>query len=115
MMDSQPTPPEVLLLDIDNTVYPYQPCHEAGLRRAYELAKSPGARWQGETAFRQDYASARQAVKSRLKAQAAEHSRLLYFKHMVETELGFTDYEKIAGLENAYVVPNQSTIYGILE
>src|SRR5438128_778594 len=101
-MESQPTPPEVLLLDIDNTVYPYQPCHEAGLRRAYAVAKCLVARWQDDAAFRQDYACARQAVKSRLRAYAAEHSRLLYFKQMVETESKFTDFQKIAALEHAY-------------
>jgi putative hydrolase of the HAD superfamily len=93
--------PRALLLDIDNTVYPYAPCHEAGLKHAFEESRQLNL-WTAEHSFRAAYESSRRSVKSRIEAHAAGHSRLLYFKEMIEGLRGFTLFEQTCRLEHAY-------------
>lgn len=101
MSDGELRQPRALLLDIDNTVYPYAPCHAAGIRSAYRRSVEFGL-WNGETAFSDQYAKARRRVKSRLGLNAAAHSRLLYFKEMIEERSGFTDFDRVQCMETAY-------------
>jgi HAD superfamily hydrolase (TIGR01549 family) len=74
--------PKAVLLDFDNTIYPYEPPHEAAMayvRRAmirdYSLP---------EADFDLQFAKARDQVKRQLGATASSHSRLLYFKRTLE-------------------------------
>lgn len=94
--------PRAVLLDLDNTVYPYEPCHEAGLRAARAVAAPLLGRWRDEQAFLADYTRARRLVKQRTGGQATAHSRLLYFKSMLETALGHTAVDPTLELEAAY-------------
>ena len=94
--------PQAVIVDLDNTVYPYQPCHEAGLLHAWTSAATLDRCWKVKAEFSRDYAQARRAVKSRTGGQAAEHSRLLYFKDMVEARWGRTDAEAVLELREAY-------------
>ncbi len=80
--------PEAILLDIDNTIYAYEPCHEAGLSRAFSAGKD---RFPTRSAFEQAYHDARKEAKNRVSTQAASHCRLLYFKQMTENLFGRTD------------------------
>jgi putative hydrolase of the HAD superfamily len=93
-------PPSCILLDLDNTLYDYEPCHAAGQAAARALAQqtlnlSP-------TAFDRCYADARAELKQRLGPTAASHSRLLYFQRTVE-RAGFATQPFVAlQLEQAY-------------
>lgn len=74
--------PGCVLLDFDNTLYDYEPCHAAGRKAAgdtaHELLNFDPA------SFTTFYEKARAEVKARLGAGAASHNRLLYFKAMLE-------------------------------
>jgi putative hydrolase of the HAD superfamily len=91
-----------LLVDLDNTVYAYDPCHEEGLREAGRCARTLPDAWASECSFRDGYAQAREAVKSRVGRQAAAHSRLLYFKEMIETRFGASRLEEAVVLSDSY-------------
>ena len=94
--------PSALLVDLDNTVYAYDPCHEEGLREAWRCVRTlPGA-WGSEISFRDSYAQARETVKARVGCQAAAHSRLLYFKEMLETCFGASRPEEAVTLNDSY-------------
>ena len=76
------TPPAAILLDIDNTLYPYAPAHATAwtavrdkLRAAHSLPLDD---------FDKAAADARLSVKERLGATAASHSRLLYLQRTLE-------------------------------
>ena len=74
--------PEVVALDLDNTMFAYEPCHKAAmslvsreLKNRFEL---PEHKWLPA------YEESRLATKTRLGAVASSHSRLAYFKGMLE-------------------------------
>nr|WP_309685899.1 HAD family hydrolase [Armatimonas sp.] len=89
--------PSAILLDIDNTVYAYAPCHEAGLKAAF-LASGEA----DEVAFRADYATARNQAKKLIADTGAAHCRLLYFKRLLENRLGHTALPETLALYKAY-------------
>jgi putative hydrolase of the HAD superfamily len=75
--------PDALLLDLDNTLYPYAPAHDAalsavGTKVVQTLAISPEE-------FRRAFEEARRQVKHRLGRTASAHSRLLYMQRLLET------------------------------
>lgn len=74
--------PSAILLDLDNTLYPYDPAHKAAMTAVRRKAGDD----LGLTAKRFDevFGQARAAVKAQLGAVAASHSRLLYFQRMLE-------------------------------
>ncbi len=75
--------PLALLLDLDNTLYAYDPCHEAALGAVAEVGVAQGvASSVGE--FEDIYAQARADVKAQLGDVAASHHRLFYFQRLVE-------------------------------
>ena len=91
-----------LLVDIDNTVYAYGPCHEAGLREAWRSLQALPTVWSSEDSFRESYAHARGVVKSRVGLQAAAHSRLLYFKEMLEQGYSVSRLDQAVALSDSY-------------
>lgn len=93
--------PKALLLDIDNTVYAYEPCHVAGLKQAFIKSRQLDL-WTAEDCFYRAYDASRRSVKSRIQSHAAGHCRLLYFKEMLEGLRGFTLFEQTCRLERAY-------------
>ena len=71
-----------ILLDLDNTLYAYRPCHLAGVRAAYHAYRTYlPVRF---TDFQSAYQGARRAVHAALRGQAAMHHRLLYFQQICE-------------------------------
>ncbi|MCC6212778.1 MAG: HAD family hydrolase [Burkholderiales bacterium] len=74
--------PNAVLFDTDNTLFPYEPAHRAGMRAVREKA----ARLFGiaPEKFDQGFDAARDAIKQRLGRTASSHSRLLYFQRMLE-------------------------------
>jgi HAD superfamily hydrolase (TIGR01549 family) len=95
--------PRFVLFDLDNTVYPYDPCHRSGLALAQAAAAALDSAWADPAAFRAGYDRARRAVKARVgKAAASSHCRLLYFKQQVEERSGRSDLAASLLLHDAY-------------
>lgn len=69
---------KALLIDLDNTLYPYDPSHEKALKAAFAVL--PNAIPQPLAAFMQG----RQSIHNTLKGTAASHNRLLYFQKTLE-------------------------------
>ena len=76
------TKPDCVLFDLDNTLYPYKPAHEAGLS-AVKIKVTKNFNLTGQT-FDEAFNKARQMTKAQLKNTAASHSRLLYMQKMLE-------------------------------
>jgi FMN phosphatase YigB (HAD superfamily) len=74
--------PDAILFDTDNTLYAYDPAHEAAMA-AVRLKVVSTFSVEG-TAFDKAFAEARKDVKARLKHTAASHNRLLYMQRMLE-------------------------------
>lgn len=75
-------PPDAVLFDTDNTLYPYDPAHKA----AMDAVRTKAVRVFGidKEKFDESFGMARNAVKERLRGTASSHSRLLYFQRMLE-------------------------------
>jgi len=74
--------PDAVLFDTDNTLYPYEPPHQA----AMQAVRAKATRLFGiePEKFDQSFNAARKAIKARLSHTASSHSRLLYFQQMLE-------------------------------
>jgi len=93
-------PIRALLLDLDDTLYAYAPCNEAGLEAAYERLQR--RRIVGWREFEALHARVRGELAVELAGQAASHDRLLFFKHMVEELVGGAEVELVLALHEAY-------------
>lgn len=72
-----------VIFDLDNTLYAYDPCHEASLDEVAGIGvQARLARTKDE--FRVLYAQARSEVKNDVGDVAASHHRLFYFQRLVE-------------------------------
>jgi putative hydrolase of the HAD superfamily len=78
---------DAVLFDLDNTLYPYDVCNEAGKRGAYEAARRSGYDFDRE-AFEALYQTGRREAKRETSGTAACHSRALYFKHGLREHAG---------------------------
>lgn len=74
--------PAAILLDLDNTLYPYAPAHRAATAAVRQ--KAADVLGLDTPRFDEALARARAAVKAQLGPVAASHSRLLYFQRMLE-------------------------------
>ena len=90
-----------VLLDFDNTLYAYKPCHEKALRRLYDEYSTIIEALSYED-FLLRYKEAQDAVKEKTNGQAASHSRFLYVQHMLECAIKKTDVQKTLLLEETY-------------
>lgn len=80
-----------LLLDLDDTIYAYQPCHKAGFEACKALAKE---KYNIEIEdFEKAWKIGRNQVHQDLIGQGASHSRLLYVQKL---------YEKLFNKTNPY-------------
>ena len=74
--------PEAVCFDLDNTLYPYAPCNQAGMTAVYaKLEKLFNIKEHKASTF---FHEARTQVHNQLGAIASSHSRLLYFQRMLE-------------------------------
>lgn len=89
-----------MLVDFDNTLYEYEPCHKKGLRSAYEKVNE----WHPISFedFIVAYKKAQKVVKERVGLVAASHSRILYFQTLLEEFFGKTMIEESLVLESVY-------------
>jgi putative hydrolase of the HAD superfamily len=95
-----PRLPSLVIFDLDDTLYPYEPSHRAGTAALVQFA----ARELGvkERAFLDVWESARKRVKARLGATGSSHSRLLYGHEAIEM-LGLRSQPALAlALEQEY-------------
>jgi len=77
----------LLLVDLDDTLYDYTSCNQAGKTAAWQTARDRGYDITREE-FRQRYQTGRHSVKHRLETTAASHSRQLYIKSGFEHHPG---------------------------
>ncbi len=88
-----------VLIDLDNTLYRYEPCHQAGLEAAWRMTESQ----LGDLPdFMKQYEAAQKAVKARIPEHGASHSRLLYFQNLLESIDPAAVYSLAPQLESAY-------------
>ncbi len=78
---------DAVLFDLDDTLYPYPPCNEAGKQAAFEAARELGYAFDRE-AFEALYQAGRADIKRDLSGTAASHERYLYFKRGLEAHTG---------------------------
>jgi len=74
--------PDAFLFDTDNTLYPYEPAHDAAMQAVKGKVVASFSISPDE--FEKAYYEARSQVKNRLKNTASSHSRLLYLQRMLE-------------------------------
>tara|TARA_B100000242_G_C43042438_1_gene486377 strand:+ start:910 stop:1659 length:750 start_codon:yes stop_codon:yes gene_type:complete len=74
--------PKAILFDTDNTLYDYEPANKAAEKAAQKRAKE--LLGISEDIFKEFYFQAKKDVKQTLGKTASSHSRLLYFKSMLE-------------------------------
>lgn len=91
---------DVVLLDLDNTLYDYEHCHEIGMR--FMLKKWEERQGGDAKQFEKAYQRSRQEVKQRHPDKAISHSRLFYSQGAVESLLNTTDAGLILELYAGY-------------
>ncbi|QLG29177.1 HAD family hydrolase [Halorarum halophilum] len=92
---------EAVFLDLDDTLYPYPPCNEAGKRAAFETFLELGYDLDRE-GFEALYQEGRRAVKRELSGTASAHERFLYFKRAIDLHAGTHRSEHALRLGEAY-------------
>jgi putative hydrolase of the HAD superfamily len=78
---------ETLFVDLDDTLYPYPECNEAGKDAAHRKARDLGYDVDRD-AFEDLYLEARREVKRELAGTASAHERFLYFKRLIQIHAG---------------------------
>lgn len=71
------------LLDLDNTLYPYEPCHSRALKECHAYY-AKRIKKIGFASFSANYDKARKSVKRLNTGTAGSRSRYLYFQAMLE-------------------------------
>lgn len=94
-------PVDAVLLDLDDTLYPYPPCNRAGKDRAHEVARERGYDLEGD-AFDALYRAGRRETKRDTATTAAAHRRILYFKHGLRDRYGTAPPEDVMALADAF-------------
>lgn len=92
---------EAVFFDLDDTLYPYPPCNQAGKRAAQETARELGYDLDREE-FEAFYQAGRRETKRELSGTAASHERFLYFKWAVVQHAGTHRADDALALAEAY-------------
>jgi putative hydrolase of the HAD superfamily len=92
---------KVILLDMDDTIYEYKPCHDFALEKVYEIYKKK-RKSISYNSFLLKYENAKKEVKKLTKNQGASHSRFLYFQYMLENESKKTIFSETHLLSKIY-------------
>ena len=85
---------KLVIFDLDNTFYNYQPTHEHALNVVFE-EQNQYDEW---SLFLENYNLAKNTIHNRIGNNPSKHSKLLYFKEMFEEFLTFEailNYEKL--------------------
>ncbi|MBP1922809.1 putative hydrolase of the HAD superfamily [Halorubrum alkaliphilum] len=92
---------EAVLFDLDNTLYPYTPCNEAGKRAALAAFREHGHEMDRST-FDELYATARREAKREVRGTAASHERFIYFKRALRIHADTHDAATALAVGEAY-------------
>ncbi|MFC6888920.1 HAD family hydrolase [Halorubrum trueperi] len=92
---------EAVFFDLDNTLYPYPPCNEAGKRAALAAFREQGYEMDRET-FDELYATARRETKRETRGTAASHERHIYFKRALRLHSDEHDAATALAVGDAY-------------
>ncbi len=92
---------EAVCFDLDNTLYPYAPCNEAGKQAALAAFREHGYEMDRST-FDEVYAAARREAKREVRGTAASHERFLYFKRALRIHADTHDAEAALAVGEAY-------------
>lgn len=92
---------EAVFVDLDDTLYAYPECNEAGKQAAWERARELGYDSSRE-AFEELYQEARREVKRELAGTASAHERFLYFKRAIQIHAGTHSARDALALGEAY-------------
>ena len=87
-------------LDLDDTLYAYEPCNKAGFRAV--LNRVEQQQIVAPSALEQAWKEARNRTHQQLKGQAASHSRLLYLHTALELLLGRSEPGLALELETCF-------------
>jgi FMN phosphatase YigB (HAD superfamily) len=80
--------PDLVVVDLDGTLYEYEVCHAAGMEALYELVGPQLGMSKAD--FESRFDQSRVRVKARLGNTASSHSRLIYLEQlMIDYKLGF--------------------------
>jgi len=82
---------KAILIDLDNTLYEYEKCNNAGFDTIFSSLSS--ILNKPKETIKEIFHESRRKVKLQLKDTASSHSRFLYFQKMVESLKGHTDIE----------------------
>lgn len=91
---------KAILLDLDNTLYQYEPCHQCALKSCWQYFKK--IKPVSFSQFKKDYELAKMEVKKNTIGQAASHSRFLYFQKLLEENFKKTNVNLTIKLEEYY-------------
>lgn len=78
---------DAVFFDLDDTLYPYPPCNEAGKDAAWKTAIDLGYEFDRDE-FDAMYRAGRREVKREIPGTAASHERFLYVKRGLELHTG---------------------------
>lgn len=92
---------EALFVDLDDTLYSYPECNEAGKHAAWQTARERGYDLD-RAAFEDLYMAGRREVKRELAGTASAHERFLYFKRALELHTGTHRARDALALGEAY-------------
>jgi putative hydrolase of the HAD superfamily len=92
---------EAVCFDLDNTLYPYEPCNEAGKRAALSAFRERGYDLDRER-FDELYARARADAKRETDGTAASHERFVYFKRALRLHADVHDAADAFAIGEAY-------------
>jgi putative hydrolase of the HAD superfamily len=92
---------EAVLFDLDDTLYPYPPCNEAGKAGAFAAARDRGYDLDRED-FDALYRAGRREAKRDTDGTAASHGRVLYFRHGLREHAGGPAPDDALALSDAY-------------
>lgn len=91
---------KAILLDLDNTLYKYEPCHQYALKICWQYFQKDNLISFAQ--FKKNYGIAKKEIKKYAGGQAASHSRFLYFQRFLEKLRGKTDIILTMRLEKLY-------------
>lgn len=92
---------DVVLFDLDDTLYPYASCNRAGKREAWRTALELGYDLDRD-AFESLYQEGRRETKRELAGTASAHERFLYFKRALQIHTGTHKTEHALELGETY-------------
>ncbi|SNR30996.1 HAD family hydrolase [Halorubrum vacuolatum] len=89
------------LFDLDDTLYPYPPCNEAGKEAGFEAFGELGYDID-RARYDELYAAGRRETKRELAGTAASHERFIYYKKALRRQTGTHDATEALTLGEAY-------------